>query len=127
MGRDRDGTRGPSCPPVKAAGYRTVALFPSNFLFPLLGIPAAIFGVDQITDTTTSLDVLGGAYGSAVDVYSPDFVQLDPQSPDYRGNTPAAIEAAGFKVIPDEVDAKADMRRMLALGVNGMVTDAPKG
>jgi glycerophosphoryl diester phosphodiesterase len=49
-------------------------------------------------------------------------------SPLYRNARPddvAAAKALGFKVIPWTVNERADMERLVALGVNGIITDYP--
>ena len=49
-------------------------------------------------------------------------------SPLYRNATPddvAAAKALGLKVIPWTVNERADMERLIALGVDGIITDYP--
>ena len=49
-------------------------------------------------------------------------------SPLYRNAKPddvAAAKALGLKVIPWTVNERADMERLIALGVDGMITDYP--
>ena len=49
-------------------------------------------------------------------------------SPQFRDLTPAAIAAAkalGLKIIPWTVNERADMERLIALGVHGIITDYP--
>jgi glycerophosphoryl diester phosphodiesterase len=49
-------------------------------------------------------------------------------SPLYRNARPddvAAARALGIKVIPWTVNERADMERLIALGVDGLITDYP--
>ena len=49
-------------------------------------------------------------------------------SPLYRNAKPddvAAAKALGLKVIPWTVNERADMERLIALGVDGLITDYP--
>ena len=49
-------------------------------------------------------------------------------SPLYRNAKPddvAAAKALGLKVIPWTVNERADMERLIALGVDGIITDYP--
>ena len=63
----------------------------------------------------------------------PDFADLAARgaavwSPDYRTvstGTLAAAHDAGLRVIPWTVNDPADMRRLIALGVDGLITDRP--
>ena len=60
---------------------------------------------------------LVGAAGCAV--WSPHYRNLP------RPATIAAAKALGLKVIPWTVNERADMERLIALGVDGIITDYP--
>ncbi len=46
-------------------------------------------------------------------------------APAYLGSTVAEIQAAGFPVVPWTVNSKRRMKKMLDLGVDGLITDYP--
>jgi glycerophosphoryl diester phosphodiesterase len=52
-------------------------------------------------------------------LWSPDFTTLTPQ-------TAAAARRLGLKIIPWTVNEKADIERLLKLGVDGIITDYPE-
>ena len=59
-----------------------------------------------------------------IDIYSPNFETLLPQSKDFIQST-QEIQQAGFPVIPWTVNDAATMNQLIDLGVNGLITDFP--
>lgn len=59
-----------------------------------------------------------------VDVYSPNFQTLLPESPQFLQPI-ADFQRAGFPVIPWTVNAIDDMQRLIQAGVDGLITDFP--
>ncbi|MCP3960573.1 MAG: glycerophosphodiester phosphodiesterase [bacterium] len=62
---------------------------------------------------------------SYVDVFSPYWRMVAPGSPQYRDSSVEEIQAAGFPVVPWTVNRRRQMEKMLALGVDGLITDYP--
>jgi glycerophosphoryl diester phosphodiesterase len=56
--------------------------------------------------------------GFLPDVYSPDFVLLDE-------GLAKSVHERGMKLIPWTVNEPADLERIAALGVDGIITDYP--
>ncbi len=59
-----------------------------------------------------------------VDVYSPNFETLLPESASFLRSVPA-FQSVGFPVIPWTVNQAAMMHRLIHLGVDGLITDFP--
>lgn len=59
-----------------------------------------------------------------IDCYSPNWETLLPESPDFLQPL-AEIQQAGFPVIPWTVNDSALMQRLIAMGVDGLITDFP--
>jgi glycerophosphoryl diester phosphodiesterase len=59
-----------------------------------------------------------------IDVYSPNFETLLPESPYFLQPT-SAFHQAGFPVIPWTVNTPSLMHRLIQLGVDGLITDFP--
>ena len=81
-------------------------------------------GLDPKENGGSSLALLRAA-SSYVDVFSPYWRQVVPGDPAYFGSTVAEIQAAGFPVIPWTVNQRRQMEGVLALGVDGLITDYP--
>ena len=61
-----------------------------------------------------------------VDLFSPDWKLLLPEAAGRDGFVSVAeVQAAGFAVVPWTVNRPETMRRLLELGVDGMITDYP--
>jgi len=73
---------------------------------------------------TTSLNLLRPAR-HYVDVYSPSWEMIDPDSNEYLGDTVQEIQQAGFPVIPWTPNSHEDLERVVDLGVDGVITDYP--
>ncbi|WP_421659318.1 glycerophosphodiester phosphodiesterase [Leptothermofonsia sp. ETS-13] len=59
-----------------------------------------------------------------VDIYSPNFETLLPESPTFL-QAVSEVQAAGFKVIPWTVNEPAIMQQFIHLNVDGLITDFP--
>lgn len=59
-----------------------------------------------------------------VDIYSPNFETLLPDSPMFLQNI-SAFHQAGFSVLPWTVNQPNMMQRLIQLGVDGLITDYP--
>ncbi len=86
--------------------------------------PDWLGGIDPAAAGGTSLALLRAAR-DYVDVYSPYWRLIAPGSPAYLGSRVEEIQAAGFAVIPWTVNSKRRMKKMLDLGVDGLITDYP--
>ena len=86
--------------------------------------PEWLNGVDPGAAGGTALGLLRSA-SIYVDVFSPYWRLVLPGSPVYLGSTVREIQAAGFPVVPWTVNSRRRMKKMLALGVDGLITDYP--
>jgi glycerophosphoryl diester phosphodiesterase len=60
-----------------------------------------------------------------VDVFSPHWPLLVPGKSRYAGSSVLEYQAAGFPVVPWTVNEPGRMRQLIALGVDGIITDYP--
>ncbi len=72
----------------------------------------------------TALGILNEA-GDYVDIFSPSWRLVVPEDSLFLRSTVKEIQKAGFPVIPWTVNSQKDMRRLILLGVNGIITDYP--
>ncbi len=103
----------------RAPDVETAALLAPDTL-----APEWLNGLDPEAVGGTSLGLLSAA-ASHVDVFSPYWRLVTPGSPRYLGSSVADLKAAGFPVVPWTVNSKRGMKKMLALGVDGLITDYP--
>ncbi len=103
----------------QASDLQTAAL-----LTPERAEPEWLNGLDPKALGGTSLGLLRAAR-AYVDVFSPYWRLVAPGSPAYLDSSVAEIQAAGFPVVPWTVNSKRRMAKMLALGVDGLITDYP--
>ncbi len=86
--------------------------------------PEWLAGLDPETAGDTALGLLRAA-PEVIDVFSPYWRQVVPGSPQYAGSTVEELQAAGFAVVPWTVNRRRQMADLLALGVDGLITDYP--
>ncbi len=103
----------------RAPELETVALLSSETMR-----PEWLNGLDPRALGGTSADLLRAARAYA-DIFSPYWRLIAPGSPVFLGSTVAEIQAAGFPVVPWTVNSRRRMEKMLALGVDGLITDYP--
>ena len=60
-----------------------------------------------------------------VDVFSPHWRLVVPRSGAFLGSSVAEIQVAGFPVLPWTVNRRREMEQLLALGVDGLISDYP--
>ena len=107
---------------------RTAALLTPDTLRGAAGGPSPwLDGCDLDAAGGTSLGLLEAIRkdGDFVDIFSPDWVLINPRSHHFLGSTVVEIQAAGFPVIPWTLNASRDLERALDLGVAGIITDYP--
>ncbi len=97
----------------------TAALLASDTLS-----PEWLNGIDPQAAGRTSLDLLRAAR-DYVDLYSPYWRLIAPGSPAFLGSRVEEIQAAGFPVVPWTVNSRRRMEQVIALGVDGLITDYP--
>ncbi len=103
----------------RAPELETVAL-----LAPDTRTPEWLNGIDPKAAGGTSLSLLRAAR-AYVDTFSPYWRLIAPGSPAYYGSRVEKIQAAGFPVVPWTVNSRRRMRKILDLGVDGLITDYP--
>ncbi len=103
----------------QAPDLTTVAL-----LAPDTRSPEWLNGIDPTKTGGTSLGLLHAARAYA-DVFSPYWRLIAPGSPAFNGSSVEEIQAAGFPVVPWTVNSRRRMKKMLDLGVDGLITDYP--
>ena len=86
--------------------------------------PEWLGGIDPEAAGGNSLGLLRAA-SAYVDVFSPDWRLIAPGSGAFYGSRVEEIQAAGFPVVPWTVNSRRRMRKMLNLGVDGLITDYP--
>jgi len=72
----------------------------------------------------SSLGLLNAAK-EYVDIFSPSGLIIVPIAPEYMNSTVEEIQAAGFSVIPWTINDKSQMKFLIHLGVDGIITDYP--
>jgi len=72
----------------------------------------------------SSLGLLNAAKGY-VDIFSPSGLIIVPIAPEYLNSTVDEIKKAGFPVIPWTINEKSQMKFLINLGVDGIITDYP--
>ncbi len=103
----------------QAPALATVAL-----LAPDTRSPDWLNGIDPTKTGGTSLGLLRASRAYA-DTFSPYWRLVAPGSPAYYGSSVEEIQAAGFPVVPWTVNSRRRMKKMLDLGVDGVITDYP--
>lgn len=97
---------------------------------PSLHTAALLYEIDPKWQAGFDAEKLGGVLGllkaadAYVDAFSPHWKLVVPGE-DFAGSTVSEYQAAGFSVVPWTVNDPAPMRRLIALGVDGIITDYP--
>ncbi len=97
---------------------------------PALETAALLWEVDPKWQAGIAATAQGGVLGmlqeadAFVDSFSPYWELLVPGER-YAGHSVQAYRAAGFRVVPWTVNEAEPMRRLIALGVDGIITDYP--
>ncbi len=107
---------------------RTAALLaPETLRGPRGAASPWLNGLDLDASGGTALGLLEAARatGASIDLFSPHWPLIDPRSRDFLGSSVAELRAAGFPVIPWTINDPSDLERVLAFGVDGLITDYP--
>lgn len=113
---------------LQAFDWRVLA--EAKRLAPELHTAALLYEVDPLWQAGLDAEKLGGVLGllrasaASVDAFSPHWKLLVPGEA-YAGHSVAEYQAAGFSVVPWTVNEREPMRRLIALGVDGIITDYP--
>ncbi len=111
-----------------APKIRTVALLSESTLRGAGGGPSPwLAGTAFEASGATALGLLEAANTPAhyIDAFSPDWHLILPGNRHFLGSTVAQLQEAGYPVIPWTVNRRREMKKLLALGADGIITDYP--
>ncbi|MBW2269211.1 MAG: glycerophosphodiester phosphodiesterase [Deltaproteobacteria bacterium] len=114
---------------LQAFEWRALAL--AKQLEPRLRTAALLAELDPAWQAGLDAGEHGGVLGllravdGYVDAFSPHWTLLLEGEERYAGASVAAYQAAGFPVVPWTVNEPERMRQLIALGVDGIITDYP--
>ena len=114
---------------VQAFDWRALEL--AKRIEPRIRTAALLAKLDPVwqagLEVETSEGVLGmlRAADAYVDVFSPYWPLLVEGEKSYAGASVAEYQKAGFSVVPWTINRRKRMRRLIGLGVDGIITDYP--
>jgi glycerophosphoryl diester phosphodiesterase len=114
---------------IQAFDWRALVI--AKRLEPRLRTGALLAELDPAWQAGFDAAANGGVIGmlraadAYVDVFSPHWPLLVPGKSRYAGSSVLEYQAAGFPVVPWTVNEPGRMRQLIALGVDGIITDYP--